>query len=177
MSQEHSFEDFTREEFYGFMEIPFHRYLELEPFRPDEKATTHICMPAESERMFEGDVPSPAAVYTLLEMTAAMVAADLLDEHSPDVSREGMHMVVITTHLDFRYLRDGRGKITARGHLVSDLEEAGRQMEARRKCKMVAATEVIDEDGNVLGEADVHLYFRLMRTTGVVRAMAGEAGG
>jgi hypothetical protein len=177
MSEEHVFEDYTREEFFGFMEIPFHQYLGLEIFRPDEKSTSHICMPAKAERMFEGEVPSPAAVYTLLEMTAAMTAADLLDEHAPSVDREGMNMVVITTHLEFRYLRDGRGKITSRGRLLTDIEEAGKQMQARRRCKMVAATEVLDEDGNVLGEAEVHLYFRLMRVSGLVRAVAGGAGG
>lgn len=172
MSEELIVENYTRDEFYGFMQIPFHQYLDLHIFRPDEDSTSHVSLPAKPDRTFEDEVQSPAAVYTLSEATGAMVAADELDAVSQRVP-DGMYMAVLTTRVDFRYLREGRGKITARGRMISDIAKAAEQMKARRKCRVVVSSEVLDEDGNVLGEAEVHLYFRVMRTQGVVRAMAG----
>jgi hypothetical protein len=176
VSDELIVENYTRDEFYGFMQIPFHQNLELEIFRPDADSTSHVSLPASPKLSWPDGLQSPAAVYTLAEATGAMVAADMLDEDSPRVP-DGMYMAVLTTRVDFRFIKQGRGKITARGRMLGDVAEATAQLAKRRKTRVTVKSEVLDEQGELLGEAEVHLYFRIMRTMGVVRAMAGEGAG
>lgn len=163
-------------DFYGADGVPFQRHLGmgLRRERPDGPAT--VSLAPRAEVVEGGDEQSPAAVFTVAEVAAAICAADAVWQHDPDGFSE-MMPVLLTTGARFQLGAGGRGEITASATFGGDGAAILERLRRVRKASLAVDVEVRDEADQLAGVAEVDIYLRLMNRESFDAMLAPETSG
>jgi len=149
------------DDFYGFVDMPFHQHLGVRFTRPDPYEPAIVGLPPRPDLLGRDGEQSPAAVYTVAEIAAAMAACDAIVPHAPDIMAT-MKPAMLTVGASFEALRPAYGELTADARVRGDGARAVERLRTAKKVKMDIDIEVSGDDGEPVGRATVHFYVRLM---------------
>jgi hypothetical protein len=143
-------------DFYGVVDVPFHRFLDVAFTRDDPRGEAIIRIPAEPG---ETGPRSPAAVFAAAEIGAAITATDAIWPH---VAGTDLQPILLTTGASLTSVRPAVGEIRALSRFACDAGETFSRLVRRRKARCLVEVELRDEGDGAVARARVDLYLRLM---------------
>ena len=158
-------------DFYGFPAIPFHVHLGMTFERPDPDGPAVLTVPARPEIVDAHGLQSPAAVYTVAEVSCGVAAADALLLHQTMGGSETTALV-LTRRIKFWRKGPARGAIHSDTWVAGDADAALERLLRVRKVDVETWSHVYDEHGALACEMQAFFYARLMHRDRL-RAMAG----
>lgn len=142
------------DDFYGVVDVPFHRFLDVifERSGPFEPATIRLPAAAGLARL-------PAEVFAVAEIGAAIEATDAIWDHVADTELRPM---LLTTGVSIRHYVEPTGELRAASRFIDDTAQTFQRLIAKRKARCTVAVDVRDETDQLVADARAELYLRLM---------------
>jgi hypothetical protein len=148
-------------DFFGFRNVPFHQHLGLEFARRDGSVV--VTLPAAAA-MTAGGRQSPAAAYTVAEVSAALTACDTLAAIAPEFDPD-LKPVVLARTGRFRQCTELRGRIESRTSFAGDPAAIIGRLAAVHKAMVPIDVSIVDEDETEVARARIDFYVRMMTET------------
>lgn len=144
--------------FYGVVDVPFHRFLDVEFARAAPDAPAVIRIPVDAT---ETPGPrSPAAAFAAAEISAAITATDAMWPH---VAGTDIEPILLTTGARMVVEGPAHGELAAHSHFVGESAATFERLTARRKAHCAVEVDVHDARDRLVARGFVDLYLRLMR--------------
>jgi hypothetical protein len=146
-------------DFYGVVEVPFHRLLGVRFTRPDPRGPAVIRIPARESDDPETERRSPAVVFAAAEIGAAIAATDAIWPHVADTE---LRPVLLTTAVRLEILRPAFGEVYAHTRFLGDSRTTFEKLKCSRKARCAVEVDLHDTGIDRSAQASVDLYLRLM---------------
>lgn len=160
-------------DFYGAHRVPFQQHVRMGFSRSAPDGPAVVSLAPRPELIGPDGEHSPAAVYGVAEVAAAVCASDSVWQHDPEGLTDE-RPVLLTTRVRFRLGEPGCGEIRAYAAFDGDGAEILRRLRKRRKVRFTIDVRVLGDDDRFVGEAEVDIYLREM-DEGRLRAIAPAA--
>jgi hypothetical protein len=156
-------------DFYGVVDVPFHRFLDVGFTRADPHGPAIIRIPVDAAE--PPGARSPVVVFAAAEIGAAIAATDAMWPH---VAETGLRPILLTTGARMRMRRSAVGEIRAHSRFAGDSAATFARLTSRRKARCAVEVDLRDEADGIAADARVDLYLRLMSADRWM-AMSGSA--
>lgn len=146
-------------DFYGAANVAFQRHLRLSLTRERPDGPAKVTLAPRTELTEPGGAQSPAAIFTVAEVAAAIRAADLVWEHDPEMLPS---LVLLTTKARFRCDDHVCGAVHGHASAGGDASAISAGLDRTRKTSVQVVVEVLDDEGAGVGQATFDIYLRRM---------------
>jgi acyl-coenzyme A thioesterase PaaI-like protein len=151
------------------LSVPLHRHLGIDLER-EPSGAPHATMAGKPELLAPGGIHSPAAVYVLADVAAAV---SLVDEIAPAALETGQAAMFLTVAAEFRPVGPAAGKLLTSAQVTEGLRRA-QDGRPPKKATVGVSAHVSSEGGEPAAEHHASFYVRFMEPDSL-RAMMPES--